>query len=184
MRTHKWTLLILSAVLYGAAFIGSQWLWWCAFFCFVPLYYVGTVQRLSFLDGFLWGLLVWILHIHGVLYSIIVMAQGPLWLRLIPSVFIVVYQAFFVGVWFWGTDKLISIARVTNSYVRLIIWVATSYSYFYWVLHYCLCIFNYWEGYIMMYPLLPLAEYPALLFSWPLLEKTSCSLYCYAPRGL
>ncbi len=107
MDFKKWMILACCAFLYALPFVLSQWVWWGVFFCFVPLFYLGATMPLSFKDGFMWGLLIWVLHLHGVLYSIILMARGPVIARIFPAIFIVLYQALFVGTWFLVSTKII-----------------------------------------------------------------------------
>ena len=163
VNVNKYFLLAVSVILYSLAFIFSASLFWLMFIFLVPLYYVACIQKLSFKEGYLYGAFQWALSGWGILASITNMAQGPWFLRIIPSIAIVCYEGLFGGIWFWGTQKIISLSKVSSVYGRLAIWVATSMVYFIWIIHYSFCIFNYIEGYFLMHPLLPLAEYPPLL---------------------
>lgn len=185
MNIKKWTLLILSALFYALPFIFSHWLWWGVFFCFVPLFLVITTTPLTFRDGFLWGILIWALHIHGILYSIFLMAQGPCIIRIFPAIFIILYQAFFVGLYFFLMAKIINwLGYDTHPFKRLALGVLATWLYFTFVVSSCLCIFNTWEGYSMMDPLLPLAEHPVILTFLPLIGKNVLLLALLITNGL
>lgn len=183
MDAIKWTLLISSALLYAAAFMFSPLTWWVVFICFVPLFYAGVTRILSFKEGFLYGILVWTLHIHAILYSIFIMAKGPFLLRLLPSVFILIFQAFFVGVWFFLASTLIRLLHA-GLLLRFLIWVGTAWLYFYFLETSCLAVFNTWEGYSLMSPLLPLAEKPQLLAWMPRLGGSLLLLLLVSSNAL
>ena len=183
MDAIKWTLLISSALLYAAAFMFSPLTWWVVFICFVPLFYAGVTRIPSFKEGFFFGILVWTLHIHGILYSIFIMAKGPFLLRLLPSVFILIFQAFFVGVWFFLASTLIRLLHA-RLLLKFLIWVGTAWLYFYFLETSCLAVFNTWEGYSLMFPLLPLAEKPQLLTWMPRIGSSALLLLLVSSNAL
>ncbi len=167
----KWMILASSALVYALALIISPYLWWGSFICFVPLFYLGSRQALTFKDGFFYSGLLWGIGGFGILQTLFLIGTGPLWMRIIPSIAIVLIQAFFGGLWVWSTSTFLSRAQIDSPYSRLVLWTLTTGLYFYWVIHLSLGMFNTWEGYFLLYPLLPLAEQPALLSLMPLLGK-------------
>ena len=167
----KWMILASSALIFGLALIISPYLWWGSFICFVPLFYLGSQHPLSFKDGFFYSGLLWGIGGFGILQTLFLIGTGPLWIRIIPSIAIVLIQAFFGGLWVWSTSTFLSRAQIDSPYLRLVLWTFTTGLYFYWVIHLSLGMFNTWEGYFLLYPLLPLAEQPALLSLMPLLGK-------------
>lgn len=167
----RWVILASSALVYGLALIMSPALWWCSFICFVPLFLLGARHPLTFKEGFFYSGLLWALGGIGILQTLFILGTGPLWVRIIPSIAIVLIQAFFGGLWFFLTSTFLSRALISSPYQRLGIWVLTTGLYFYWVIHLSLSMFDYWEGYFLLYPLLPLAEYPALLSWMPVTGK-------------
>ncbi len=168
---NSWFLLASSALMYGLALMISPTLWWGSFICFVPLLYLGTQRALSYKQGFFYGALLWTIGGFGILKSLYTMSSGAVWVRLIPSILIVLIQAIFAGFWFLGTTYLLTKLSITNRIIRLAVWTLTTGLYFYWVIHLSLSMFNYWEGYFLMYPLLPLAEHPELLSWMPTVGK-------------
>ena len=162
----------------------SQWLWWLAFLFLVPLFYCACIRPLSFKEGFIYGVITWILVVGGVYYSIIIMAKGPLFLRFLPVIFVTIYLAFFAGLWFWLTHRFSLLLKINSALGRLVLWMITSWIYFYWVNHYCLFLFNYIEGYLLACPLVLLAEYAPSLFFLPLVGKNILMLFLILTNGL
>ena len=147
-------------------------MWWCVFIFLIPLYYLAINRRLSFKEGFFYGTLLWGLLVSGVFYSIVQMAQGSIIIRLLPVVGIIVYQAFFTGVWFWVTQKIIRMLAIVSIPAKLAVWCITTGLFFYWATRWSLSPFNSLEGYFFIHPLLPLAEHPIFLTFVPYLGKS------------
>ncbi len=99
-------ILASSALVYGLALIMSPSLWWGSFICFVPLFYLGSRQNLTFKDGFFYSALLWALGGAGILQTLFLLGIGPVWARIIPSIVILIIQGFFGGVWFYLTSTL------------------------------------------------------------------------------
>lgn len=168
----KWSLLTASVIIYWMAFLASSWLWWTVFIFLIPLYYLAINRTLSFKEGFFYGALLWGLLVSGVFYSIVQMAQGSMIIRILPVVAIIVYQAFFTGIWFWLTQKIISKLNIVSVPGKLAVWIATTALFFYWATRWSLSPFNSFEGYFFIHPLLPLAEHPVFLSLMPYLGKS------------
>jgi len=167
----KWILLASSAIVYGLALIMSPTFWWCSFICFVPFFYLGSQRNLSYREGFFYSALLWAIGGAGILQTLFLLGQGPLWFRLIAPIGIVLIQALIGGFWFLATSWFLKRTRITIPYARLGILILSTCIYFYYVIHLSLSMFNYWEGYFLLYPLLPLAEYPQVLSAMPFLGK-------------
>ena len=197
MKKQNWLILLSSAIGYALPFILSQYLWWLVFLFPVPLLYVVAHDHISFREGYLWGIITFTLHLSGVLYAIITMAQGSYFLRLVPSLFIVLYAALYSGIWFWFTSKLSIWLGIKNKvYCAVILpgipvkenktmhifvlWTVTLWFFILWIDWYCMWIFNRCEGSIFMHPLVPLAEYPQLLQLLPIIGKPILTLLLLA----
>lgn len=168
----NWFLLLISGVFYALAFIASQQLWWLVFIFPLPFFYVALTNKFSFIMGYFWGFLVFSLHLSGVLFSIVSIAGGSYFYRLIPPLFIISYEAFFPATIFWAASKLvICLQEKANSFFRIFIWVGALWLFIHWTDWYCLWLFDRCEGYFLMHPLLPLAEKPVLLQLLPLIGK-------------
>ena len=166
--TNKWSLLTISAIIYSLAFVYGNIFWWLTFLFLVPLIYCALHYNLSFKEGYYWGFLMLTLHMHGVLYSVMCMAEGPFYCRIIPSLVCVAYASFYSAFFFWLGN---SVARK-----NLLIWILIFWSYIYVMEHYCLWIFGICEGYFLIHPLLPLAHYPQLLWLLPYVGKSFLTL--------
>ncbi|HXW86331.1 MAG TPA: hypothetical protein VEK38_03240, partial [Candidatus Bathyarchaeia archaeon] len=171
MWVVKYSLLTLSAVLYALAFIEPCYCWWMVFIFALPIFYAAHHYRLSFAEGYFWGILVFGLHLHGVLIGIVRMAEGPWHIRLIPVFFIVLYQAFFAALTFWIAHMLAQsniIKKLLQKnhdtfYTKHAIWTLALLAFSFHLDQLCLLIFDYCEGYVFMNSLIPLAQYPPLL---------------------
>jgi len=172
MTKSNWFLLIISAVLYALPFMVSQQLWWLVFVFPIPLFYVGLTGQLSFKYGYLWGIIFFSLHLSGVLFSIILIAKGSYFYRLIPPLFIVLYESLFAATIFWLANKTTMFLHLESKlFYKLLIWVAALWLFIHWVDWYCLWIFDKCEGCFFMHPLLPLAVHPQLLRLLPIIGK-------------
>nr|MBA2307196.1 hypothetical protein [Candidatus Dependentiae bacterium] len=105
MRGLKWILLTASAVLYAATHVASYYLWWVAFFSWAPLLYVVATERISFKEGFVWGIIAMYGHCGGLFYSLALMAQGTFLVRALPGLFVCMYFALYAALWFWILHK-------------------------------------------------------------------------------
>ena len=168
--SRTWFLLASSVLMYGLALMVSPLFWWASFLFLTPLLYGGSTRSLTFKQGFIYGLLQWGFPSFGVIYSLVQLCHYSFSICIIPPLLIVLYQAIFTGLWFWGTSKILTKVP-SGSLTRLMVWCITSYLYFYWIVHLSLSALNKWEGYFLMNPLLPLAEYPPLLHFLPLMGK-------------
>jgi apolipoprotein N-acyltransferase len=155
--------ILLSAVLYSVAFVFPS----CCFFVFlflVPLFYVVfRDQKIAFVDGFLWGLSVFLIQYHALFWFFLEHVQGSL--RITAWFFLMLYIALYAGIWFWLSAKL-------SSYINpLIAWSLTSLGYFCAMTTFSLWIFGNVEGTIFSFPLLPLVYYPRWLVLLPCCGK-------------
>lgn len=172
----KWLLLIISALLYPLAFLWSEAFWWVTFLFLIPLYYAASKYQLSFKEGYVWGAIALALHLSGVLYSIFLMAEGSYFFRLIPTLFVIFYEALFMGIAFWLAYRTILLFKIRSLALKLSIWTIIMWGLFHWFDHYCLWLFGICEGYFFMHPLLPLATQPKLLSLLPVIGKEILSL--------
>jgi apolipoprotein N-acyltransferase len=164
-------LLVSSACLYGFSALFTPWFWWSIIFFPVPFLYVATKQSIGFKEGYVWGLIIFSLHLHGVLLGIIDMAGSSLPYKYAPAIFIILFQALFPAFFFWGTSFIIKSYTITSLLLRTLLWTATLWLLAIWIDGYCLFPFLRCEGYSLMNPLLPLATHPRLLFLLPIVGK-------------
>ena len=159
MKHMKWILLLTSGLLYTAAHVMSYYLWWLAFFAWAPLFYCAATERLSFKEGFIWGLVALGGNLVGIYYTLILMAEGMIVWRLFPVLFVELYLVLYGALWFWIAHWVITLFGVERSvFWRLVIWLVTGFGYIWWMQNASSWIFNRVEGYFLIHPLLPLAE--------------------------
>jgi len=177
-------LVVISAILYVIPFIDPPHFWWFVFLFPVPLLYVALHIQLTFAMGYLWGLVTFGLHLSGVIAGMVGMARGPLLLKIIPGITLVLYEACYGAIWFWSMRRIQNLLRIPQYSVQLLmLWVVSLWVYFYVIDLYCLWIFGRAEGYMLMHPLLPLAIHPQLLRLLPIIGKQMLSLMLYSVAG-
>lgn len=107
-ESQKWLAIIASAMLYPLPFIFPQKLFWISFLYLVPLFYIGVLQKISWKEGYVWGLIALGGHEAGIFYGIFNLATGgAYWARLIPILFLIIFRAIFPSIWFWITDRIL-----------------------------------------------------------------------------
>ncbi|KKR96751.1 MAG: hypothetical protein UU47_C0008G0009 [candidate division TM6 bacterium GW2011_GWE2_41_16] len=175
----SWFLLILSALMYGCAFIFSS-LWWLTLIFLIPLLYLvihrlgDSCEVLSYSEALVWSSVSMLLHLSGIGYS--VMKSGPSafcfqCMRLIPLVPIFCYVVFLSSTWLWLSARLIQIRVVCElGPVRIIIFIEALALYFYAMVHWLMCVFGRCEGYTLIDPMLPLARKPFFLYPMIVLD--------------
>lgn len=184
MKKKNW-LLFTAGFLYPLPFLAADYFWWVTFLFPLPLLYLGTHHNVSFKDGYMWGLITFSLHLSGVLYSVINMAEGSLLLAFIPAFFIIAYQSLYAGLLFWISTKINNFKKLEpGSVYRTLVWVGTLSLYIFYFDRYCLWLFDRLEGYFLMHPLLPLAQQPQLLRLLPIFGKPLLTLLLFAPATL
>lgn len=175
MSWYYWTLFIISAFVPPMAFI-CEW-FWCGVFVFpIIFFWVAIHSRLTFMQGLLWGLIIWSMHLGAPLYGLALKAQGPLGYRLLPLFAVIFYGALCTGAWFWLINRFLYASYVVQFVVRdnareapfrLGTWTVGFWCYFYFVSYVALAWGNRIEGFCLMNPLIPLAACPPLLFLLP-----------------
>lgn len=176
----KFFLLFVSALLYSMPFYYG-FVWWLIFFFPIPLFYTAYTHTLSFKEGYFWGFFTFFFHMVGMLWSLAHMSAYPFIFCVIPFIFCVFYQGLYAGIWFWlmqHVQQWFTIQR--DSLLYAILWIFGIWLYFYWIEHYCLICFDYWEGYILMHPLIPLMRCRFLANSITYIGKEMMIIMLYA----
>jgi apolipoprotein N-acyltransferase len=172
MRYHgRVSNLFLSAIVYVIPFWLSYHFWWLIFLFPIPLLYIIRTQNLSFMHGYIWGCIVFALHLSGGIYLVADMA-GESWpVGLILGIVMVLYQALVPAFLFWCTTRVITVFSITSPIARLLLWTAALWLFIIWVDWYSLSVFGVQEGYPLMHPLIVLANKPELLYLLPIIGK-------------
>lgn len=168
----SWFLLISSATLYALPFFCISKLWWSIFIFPLPLLLMCMHQRMRFMHGFVWGLVLFSLHLIGVFPYLTTIAGDSVLLRLAPVACILIYLPLISGVFFWATQHIITLFSWQSSpSYALAIWILALYKYLYALANFSLIVFGRSEGYALLDPLIPLTAYPPLLSLLPLLGQ-------------
>ena len=149
MKKIYWLLLITSAIAYGFSSLLSPYLWWLTFIFPIPLLYLTRTAYLSFIHGYVWGCLVFALHLSGGIYVIACMAHESWPIGVIIGVIMVLYQALLPGLLFWCAAHINRACSVQSSTVRLFIWALAIWFFIVWTDWYSMWIFGIKEEYII-----------------------------------
>lgn len=180
--TRIYALLAASALLYPLPFYYPQSLFWLSFIFIVPLLYAALIEKLSYKAGYLWGFIALTGHQLAVLYGVFMMAEGSFLVRLVPVLFLLFFCPMFASIWFFLAEQLSR--HVSGPVQRVCIWVITAWLYQLWMNYYQLWPFGAREGYLLLNPLVPLAEHPGLLWMLPFWGVPALSLYLFICAGL
>lgn len=139
------------------------------FLFLVPVLYRSLHKRLTFFDGLAWGVAVFSCHLFWFLCLVFFKGYGCF--RIALWLLTVAYSAFVSGIWFWATDFL------KNKVGWLLSWLLVTVFYFSFMVYGSLFVCGVVEGYSFFNPLLPLAEFPELVWCVGYLGFTG-SLIC------
>ena len=180
MYRNRWLLIISSALLYSFPFIIPEYTHWLVFFFLVPLFIkMFTDQRLTFMEGLVWGLITFAITYYGLFYFII--EHGKTNFKWLAWLFLWLYVAVHAGGWFWLSSQLSSFFH--KPLFTLFSFTVTTLFYFYWMTTSLLWIFGVREGTLFSFPLLPLAIYPRWLALLPVLDKYLLLLFFILMQG-
>src|SRR5690242_509266 len=115
MSKLGWIAIIFSAFLYGIPFIYNTIVWWLIFMFPIPLLYIARIQNLSFFHGYIWGFIVFFLHLHEGIFIVTHLA-GDYWgIGFLMSTCMVIYQALWPGLLFYGVTHIIIFFSIKSS---------------------------------------------------------------------
>ena len=156
--------LFFSASIYSLPLLFPDYMWWMAFCLFMPFFVYVMQHCVTFVEGYMWGCITFIMLLGGILDGMFWMAHGSCWLRFIPLLILVVLEAFFAAIWFWLSEWMIHLthhARVPL--LRLCVWTITTWIYLGYMQTICLWPFARMEGCFLYNPLVLLAYDPPIL---------------------
>ena len=153
-------LISISAILYGLAYILPYQLCWLIFPAFSIIFFLGRSRKLTFLAGFTWGLVAFGIHTFPPFYCLYTITLS-VWL-FVGWFLLSSYLALYAGLWFYGASKFG--------------WVIVSWLFIIIMDRYCLWIFDYWEGYCCLHPLVPLMTQPKLFYFLPIIGTAGMTL--------
>lgn len=158
-----WLLLLLSALLYALPFFCIPKLWWSIFVFPVPLFWVCMHQKMHFIHGFMWGLILFGVHLVGTFSYLLTLSQDTLFTRCMPIICALTYFPLLSGLCFWFTQHVINVCINHMQSYLLMAWLIAIYKYLYILENISLWPFGQSEGYPLLNPLIPLTAYPASL---------------------
>lgn len=142
----------------------------------IPLLYPTRTENLSFIHGYLWGVITFSLHLSGGIYVIACMASESWPVGILLGIGMILYQALSIALLFWCATLIARLLVITSPIIRLYLWTAALALFIIWTDWYSLWIFGIKEGYPLMHPLIPLAAHPQLLSLLPILGKPLLTL--------
>lgn len=175
MKNKYWFFLIISAMLYALPFLFSEYVWWLIFLFPVPLLYVLSSREISFLQSYIWGCVVFGLHLSGGIYLVASMAHDLWFIGFALGVVGVLYQALLPALIFCFLAYGIRFFNITTFFIRLCIYAIGLWLFIVWIDWYSMCIFGVKEGYPLMHPLIVLAQKPQLLWLMSIIGKQLCT---------
>jgi|GEM_PF-2799423 apolipoprotein N-acyltransferase len=157
----KWFLVLASATAGASLFLLPELTHFFVFSFLLPIFFGSLIgYRLSFREGFVWGLLFFGSSLLGILVLLHESAEGT-W-RYLGYGFLVIYFALYTSLWFGASDYLINFFSIKNVYKRAAVWFITSGIYFFLVHYYSLFIFGQEQGYALGNPLVAAAINPMM----------------------
>ncbi len=182
MTLRHWLIFLLSAILFGAPVLSSNYTWPLVFLFAIPLLYVALYNHLSFFHGYLWGIIAFSVHTCSVFWGMDTLADGSIAARMLPMLLIVSFLSLFSLTWFLINTLLIRFFNIHTITQKLILWVITYWLFILVMEKYCFWIFVRPEGYFLFNPLFVLAEKPQLLTLLPYFGKSFLLLLvlCFA----
>jgi apolipoprotein N-acyltransferase len=170
MKKLYWAFFGLSTILYALPFLYSAALWWLIFIFPVPLLYITCTENLSFIHGYIWGIITFALHLHAGILIVANLAGDCWWVGFLMGMVMILYQAIIPALLFWLATKITLLFVIESPLIRILLWTVALVVFIFWTDRYCMWIFD-MQGYPFMHPLLPLAQYSPLLQILPIFGK-------------
>ena len=108
----------ISAVLYALPFLWSEQLWWLIFAFPIPLLYLTRTHNLSFIHGYVWGVIVFLLHLSGGIAIMIRLSHESWWVGIMLGILMVLYQAMAPGLLFWCATMVVRFFLFVAQFTR------------------------------------------------------------------
>lgn len=157
---NKSVYIIVSAIGFASAFFCPDYVWWLVFVYLVPLFYCAIRFGITWLDGFIWGSIVYQLHFI-VLFDYFWQHTCGSCLRLFAPIVLVVYFALYSGLWFLLMGHVVK--KTYNFIIYILAFLLLTLLYIWFMYEGVFWIFERWYGYCFTLPLLPLMSRGSLL---------------------
>jgi len=180
MQRYIW--LASATIVYVAALWFPHLFWWGIWIYPIGIIVAGAQYGIEWYISYIWGCVTYGLHSIGLYYGIMHMAEGPIWLRIIPSMLMIGYVAL-------CPTTLFTLATYIQRYAcsmiaRVGIWMITLCVLTYLLDSSILTIFGRWEGNPLFHPTLALAHMPDMLSLLPLIGKIGYTILIMLPAAL
>ena len=177
MKKSYWFLFVPSAILYALPFLFNDALWWLIFIFPIPLLYITCTQNLSFIHGYVWGIIVFSLHVSGGICIVVRLSHEAWLIGVLLGIGMVLYQALVPAMLFSCITMIVRYFVIHSPMIRIFLWTLSLALFFVWIDQYCMWVFGIKEGYPLMHPLLPLAQQPRLLLLLPMCGKQLTTIF-------
>jgi apolipoprotein N-acyltransferase len=165
---QPWLLIVLSAAVYAAACIIPA----CAvgmLFFLLPIFYAAHRYKLTFIHGFVWGIIIYLCVGWCIILLLHEHAHGVL--RYAVALLFVLYCALHSAVWFLIPNLIRKM--FPSSIIYALTWWGLTYSYCEFSAQHLFWIVDYQMGNPFCYPLVPLMTYQWCTYIMVLLRPTT-----------
>jgi hypothetical protein len=163
----SWLTVVMSAFLFTIPFFAASYVGWLSCFSLIPLFYEAFHSRLTLFKGLVWGSAIIFLHSGLVLYSAFLLSNMSLLAKGSIAGAIMLYAGLHAALLWWLSNKLCSYLicylPLRGDLIRLMVWVTAFWLFFVWLGSCFFWIFIRCEGYALISPVVPLAEYAPVL---------------------
>jgi len=157
--------VVFSALSYSILLVFPKYFWYLSFFYLIPIFWLALNKQLYFKEGFIWGLLFYLIHFYFLF--VLVLKNGNGYYKILAPIFCVIYFAFLSGAWFWFA-QLFS-RRLNNIFLTVLIWSLITTLYYFFIYSFSFLIFECNYGYVFSHPFVSLIECINLLNLLPIL---------------
>lgn len=118
---------------------------------FILFFYFVLFNRISFAQAFCWSIIAYSAHAYAVFYAISFIFN--LSVSFCLTSFLLLYLVFLSSYWFFIISKI-----AFNNRFNIFIWILALASYYSFLYYGIFWIFDNFEGFVCLYPLVPLAN--------------------------
>lgn len=161
----KKNLVVVSALSYSVLLIYPKYFWYLSFFYLIPIFWLALKKQLYFKEGFIWGLLFYLIHFYFLF--VLVLENGNGYYKILAPIFGVVYFGLLSGVWFWLAQLFLR--RLNNIFLFILIWSLSATLYYFFIYYFSFLIFECNYGYVFSHPFVALIEHINLVNLLPVI---------------
>jgi len=164
---YHWLLLIVSAHAYACAFVCNAYLWWLSLLFLFPFFLALNYSSLSFIHGFVWAFIAVFYAMSG-LFFVLMGISGDAWIvGFCLGLLMVLFCSVCGGIVMMCAHMVIKKYAIVSVGLRYSVYGIALFVFFWFLDSHCLLLVGLPEGCPLLYPLLPLAHQPSLLWIVP-----------------